>query len=130
MTSPAETIATLKIKLFWEQHKVRDAQDKWEACQERVEKIKAQIAVLEANNCVPLPDYWGMLKDHDWSITDSTDHDLHKRRKDRMNALADIGMQSCDHAALYDAMWRWAYAGGSLPPPPELEAQQITEART
>ena len=55
MTSPAETIATLKIKLFWEEHKARNAQDEWEACRRRanacqdsVERLKAKIAKLEA----------------------------------------------------------------------------------
>ena len=55
MPTPAETIATLKIKLFWQEHTARDARDKWEAgrervnaCEARVEQLKAQIAELEA----------------------------------------------------------------------------------
>ncbi len=50
MTSPAETIAQLKIKLYWQEHVARDAlyPAQRKRCLARVEKLKAQIAELEA----------------------------------------------------------------------------------
>ena len=48
MTSPAETIATLKIKLYWQERDAHRAHDKWEVALAVVTKLKAQIAELEA----------------------------------------------------------------------------------
>ena len=50
MPTATEAIAALKIKLYWQEHVARDALNpaQRKRCLARVDKIKAEIAALEA----------------------------------------------------------------------------------
>lgn len=68
----------------------------------------------------PLPEFWDMLKKHDWTHEMSDDHSVWRRGNAEQVRLMGISKESPEHEALFNSMGDWGWNRGELPPRPEV----------
>lgn len=69
----------------------------------------------------PLPDYWEILRSHDWNFHRTRDEAEFEKAAKKEMKLRRISRESPDHFHLFKAMERFGFGDGPLPEKPVLE---------